>query len=81
MLMNKDYRVIFEQHSEDANVLGSSYTFVSYDLDNIFSSVNAFSAPRESIIVREVAPRERMMSNLNQKLCDYPYIWKELADL
>lgn len=79
--MNRDYKVIFEQHSEDANMLGGSYTFVSYDLDNIFPSINAFSASRERIIVREVSPRERMASSLNQKLCEYPYIWKELADL
>lgn len=79
--MNRDYKVIFEQHSEDANMLGGSYTFVSYDLDNIFPSINAFSAPRERVIVREVTPHERMASSLNQKLCDYPSIWKELADL
>jgi hypothetical protein len=80
--MNEHYKIIFEQHSEDADMLGRSYTFVSYDtLDNIFPSSTASGFSRERILVREVSSRERMESSLNKKLCDYPYIWKELADL
>ena len=81
--MKNCYEIADNLQPVASNLIGKSYTFVSYEtLDNIFPSVEIeLGFSDKDITVREVSYHERLESSLNSKLEQHSNIWTELAKL